>query len=335
MKDFWLACGHVLTDRHAGGGLIVTDDLLKAYLARPELRPPGQACAAERRLWETLFAEPRHRVPPEDIATIADADARQNWDMALAFRNSLLRHNTLEAAYLDLIRQGVGNTPPMFLFQLVHLILRNILDGCQNPFVLRAAELFFRPQRVTSHAGSLIAADAELVSGRHATPLSPLVSVLGIPRGAEFDVLVDDNAETYWERSDRFDMAIDLTAGRRGLTDLSGVMSHWVRHMLSIEVEIEPLTEMRNVDFTWYIGLDAEATRIGDALWNGEALDDETRSRVVGLYRLTFADLADVADMIEGKPVYLILAMSPDKVLRMKPQNLLTGLPVRRPEPVS
>jgi len=335
MRDFWLSCGHVLTDRHAGGGLVVTDDLLKAYLARPELRPPGYACAAERRLWETLFAEPRRRVPPEEIAAIADVDARQNWEMAIAFRNSLLRQDTLEAAYLDLVRHGVGNTPPMFLFQLVHLILRNVLDGCRDPFVLRAAELFFRPQRVTLHEGSLIAADAELVAGGHAKPLSPLVSMLGIPAGAEFDVLVDDNADTYWERSDRFDMAIDLTAGRRGLADLSAVMSRWVRHMLSIEVEIEPLTEMRDVDFTWYVGLDAEATRIGNALWNGEALDDEIRSRVVGLYRLTFADSADVADMIKGKPVYLLLAMSPDRVLRMKPQNLLTGLPVRRLEPVS
>jgi Family of unknown function (DUF6352) len=335
MKDFWLACGHVLTDRDAGGGLTVTDDLLKAYLARPELKPPGQACAAERRLWETLFAEPRCRVLPEEIAAIADVDARQNWEMAIAFRNSLLRQDTLEAAYLDLIRHGVGKTPPMFLSQLVQLILRNVLDGCQDPFVLRAAELFFRPQLVTLHEGSVIAADAELVAGRHAAPLSPLVSVLGIPRGAELDVLVDDNAETYWERSDRFDMAIDLTAGRRALADLSEVMSRWLRHMLSIEVEIKPLTEMRNVDFTWYVGLDAEASRIGNALWNGEALDDEIRSRVIGLYQLTFANPVDVAEMIKGKPAYLILAMSPDKVLRMKPQNLLTGLPVRRPEPVS
>jgi hypothetical protein len=33
--------------------------------------------------------------------------------------------------------------------------------------------------------------------------------------------------------------------------------------------------------------------------------------------------------------VYLILAMTPDKVLHMKPQNLLTGLPIRHPEPVN
>src|SRR3977135_3313568 len=99
------------------------------------------------------------------------------------------------------------------------------------------------------------------------------------------------------------------------------------------------LRYMREVEFTWYVGVDAEATRIGNALWNGEELDEKSRSAVVGLYRLTFggksnAARSHAAEMIKGDPVYLILAMSPDKVLRMKPQNLLTGLPVRNLEAV-
>ena len=145
---------------------------------------------------------------------------------------------------------------------------------------------------MTLHEGSLIAADEETISGSSAAPLSPLVSMLGFPAGAEIDVLVDGNADKYWERSEHFDMAIDLTAGRRGLAALGEAMSYWVRHMLSVEVEIEPLCELREVDFTWYVGLDAEATRIGNALWNGEALDEKSRSAVVGLYRLTFAGTA-------------------------------------------
>jgi hypothetical protein len=335
MKNFWLSCGHLLTDRHAGGGLLVTDDLLKAYVARPELKPPPQACAAERRLHAALLENPRLRVAAEDIGAITDADARQNWDLMIAFRDRLLRQQTLEGAYLDLIRNGVGKTPPLFINQLVHVILRNALDRCEDPFVLRAAELFFRPQRMTLHEGSLIAADEETIAGASAAPLSPLISMLGIPAGAEIDVLVDGNMDTYWDRSDHFDMAIDLTAGRRGLTALGEAMSHWVRHMLSVEVEIEPLCEIREVEFTWYVGLDAEATRIGNALWNGEELDEKSQSAVVGLYRLSFAGQSNAAEMIKGDPVYLILAMSPDKVLRMKPQNLLTGLPVRNLEAVS
>ncbi|MGA2127383.1 MAG: DUF6352 family protein [Xanthobacteraceae bacterium] len=334
MKDFWLSCGHHLTDRDADGGLLVTDEWLKAYLARPELIPPPGACGAERQLHAGLLAQPRRPVAAADVAVIADADARQNWDVMIAFRDRLLRNGTLEAAYLDLIRHGVGATPPLFVDQLVHVILRNVLDNCEDPLVVRASELFFRPQRVTLHEGSLIAADAETIADAVSVPPSPLASLLGIPAGAEIDVLGDGNAGVYWERSDRFDMAIDLTAGRRGLAALGEAMSRWLRHMLRIEVEIEVLSEMRDVTFTWYVGLDAEATRIGNALWNGSSLDEKGRSSVVGLYRLSFVDATDAAGTASDGPVYLILAMSPDNVLRMKPQNLLTGLPVRRPEAV-
>lgn len=38
--DFWVASGHHLVDRDPGGGLLVTDAFLQAYLARPELIPP-------------------------------------------------------------------------------------------------------------------------------------------------------------------------------------------------------------------------------------------------------------------------------------------------------
>ena len=41
-----------------------------------------------------------------------------------------------------------------------------------------------------------------------------------------------------------------------------------------------------------------------------------------------------VTEKTKGEPVYLLLAMTPDKVLRMKPQNLLTGLPIRHLEAV-
>ena len=328
MKDFWLSCGHHLTDRDAGGGLLVTDEFLKSYLARPELSPPPEACEAEHALHRVLLADPRRPVGAEEIAMIADADARENWGLMIAFRDHLLCHKTLEAAYLDLIRRNLGNTPPLFLNQLVHVILRNILDGCEDPFVLRAAELFFRPQRMTVHQGALIAADEEKIAGTGAAPLSPLVSMLGIPAGAEIDILTDDNAGRYWDRSDRFDMALDLTLGRGGLTALATVLERWISHMLSIDTRIEPLNEMRDVPLSWYVGLDAEGTRIGDALWNREDLDAETRRRVVGLFRMTLSDPHAAAALIDDEAIYLFLAMTGDKVLRMKPQNLLTGLPV-------
>jgi hypothetical protein len=70
-------------------------------------------------------------------------------------------------------------------------------------------------------------------------------------------------------------------------------------------------------------------------LWNGEDLDDASRARVVGVFRLVFSDRADVLEEIRGEPVYLIAAMTADKVLRLKPQNLVTGLPIAHLETVS
>ncbi len=335
MPDFWLSCGHHLLDRDDGGGLLATDEFLKAYLARPELAPPPDACAAERTLHAALLSDPRRPVTSSEIAAITDADARENWSLMIAFRDRLVRHRTVEAAYLDLVRRGVGATPPLFINQLVHVILRNLLDGCEDVFVLRAAELFFRPQRLSVLDGSLLAADEEKVSGESPQPLSPLVAMLGLPTAGEIDVLNDENAETYWSRSDLFDMALDLTAGRRGLDALGKVIAQWIAHLLSVEVEIEPLTEAANVDLTWYVGLDAEATRIADALWKGAELDEAARQRIVGLYRLTFSDPEVVLEKAKGEPIYLISAMTADRTLRMKPQNLVVGLPVAHLEAVS
>jgi uncharacterized protein DUF6352 len=335
MRDFWLSCGHHLTDRNEGGGLVVTDAFLKAYFARPELRPPDDAGAIERTLHAALLADPRRPVTRADIAAIEDVDARENWDLMIAFRDHLLRHPTLEAAYVALMREGTRGTPPIFVNQLVHVILRNILDGCEDPWMLRAAELFFRPQVLTVHERSLLAADEETIAGASATPISPLVSMLGLPAASSIDVLSDENGAGYFERSDQFDMALDVTAGRKGLVALAAVIARWVQHILAVEVDVEPLVELSDAQFTWYVGLDAEGTRIGDRLWKGEDLDEATQARVVGVFRLTFRDASVVAEEIDDDPIYLMLAMSSDRVLRMKPQNLVVGLPVRHLETVT
>ncbi len=335
MNDFWLSCGHHLLDRDEGSGLVVTDEFLKLYLARPELLPPPEACDAERKLHAALLADPSRPVTAADIAAIADADARENWQLLVDFRDRLLRHKTLEAAYQDLVFNGVGKTPPLFINQLVHVILRNALDGIDDARVARAAELFFRTQRVTMHDGSLLAADEETVGGINAAPVSPLVSMLGIPAEANIDVLNDENADSYWQRSDRFDMALDLTDGRAGLRALAAAMQRWVAHVLGVAVDIEPLTELRDAPLSWYVGLDAEGTRIGDWLWSGESLDEATMSTVVAVFALTFRDPGIMLDKVKGAPVYLILAMTVDKTIRMKPQNLITGLPIKHLEAVS
>jgi hypothetical protein len=335
MTDFWHSCGHHFLDRDESGGYVVTDDFLKVYLARPELIPPPEACSAERNLHAALIADPRRTVAASDIMEIADKDARENWGLLIGFRDHLLRHKTLEAAYIDLMRRGVGKTPPLFINQLVHLILRNALQDVADPHILRAAELFFRTQRVTLHDGSLIAADEETIAGGGEAPASPLVSMLGLPPDAAIEVLNDNNAGSYWERSDRFDMALDLSSGRAGLAALAKAMERWVGHLLGFAVAIEPLTELRNAALSWYVGLDTDATQIGNALWQGDELDENAMTQVVGLFRLSFRDHGLMLDKVRGEPIYLVLAMSREHLIRMKPQNLVTGLPVKYLEAVS
>jgi len=335
MTDFWHSCGHHFLDRDESGGYVVTDDFLKVYLARPELIPPPDACSAERDLHAALIADPRRSVAASDITDIADQDARDNWEILVGFRDHLLRHKTLEAAYVDLMRRGVGRTPPLFINQLVHVILRNALDDAADPHILRAAELFFRIQRVTLHDGSLIAADDETIAGAGQAPASPLVSMLGLPPDAAIEVLNDNNAGSYWERSDRFDMALDLSGGRAGLVALAKVMERWVDHLLGLAVTIEPLTELRDAPLSWYVGLDADATQIGNALWHGDELGENAMTRVVGLFRLSFGDSRLMLDRVRGEPIYLVLAMSREHLIRMKPQNLVTGLPVKHLEAVT
>ena len=327
--DFWFTCGHHLLDRDAAGRLHVTDEFLKVYLARAELVPPSEACAAERWLHGILLSNPRQVVTASQIAGIADPDARENWEMMIAWRNHLLRHGTLESAYLEIVRHNI-KLPQVFVGQLIQLILRNALDDCTDAFVLRAAEMFFRPQKLTVEGTSIIAWDEETAASlsdrRHQ---SPLFALLGLPAATEADVLTAITADSYWERSDRFDMGFDLTAGQRGSAALGQVVARWIWHLLAVDVAVEPLAELRDAPLSWYVGLSAEATRIGDAIWNGNDADDALQGRLIGLYRMNFRNPSDVIEKVRGEPVYLLAAMAADDVLRLKPQNLVNGLPIR------
>jgi Family of unknown function (DUF6352) len=331
--DFWLACGHHLLDRDAAGKLLVTDEFLKAYLARPELVPPPQACPGERRLHDALLSDPRQLVTPSQIAAIADPDARENWEMMIAWRDHLVKHLTLEAAYLEIVRRNI-RIPQLFVGQLIQVILRNLLDDCADVFVLRAAEMFFRPQRLVVREGSVIAIDAEAEQPDQGHQ-SPLFALLGLPPAIGVDMLNDATARSYFDRSDRFDMALELTPGQRGLAALGEVVGRWLSHLIAIDVAIEPLRELRDVRFSWYVGLDAEASRIGDAIWNSGEIDDTMRARLIGLYQLTFRSPPNPIGKVRGEPVYLLAAMTVDGILRLKPQNLVTGLPIPSEEAVS
>ena len=328
MTDFWLSSGHILLERGEHGGLIVTDEFLKAYLARPELLPPEDACAAERRLHGALLDDPSMPVDANAVAAIADPDARENWTVMLDFRDRLLGAPTLEAAYVRLIRHGVKRLPPLFVNQLAHIIMRNALEGCTDAFVVRAGEIFYRTQRVALQSGAIMLADAETVE-RHEADLhaSPLMAMFANGT-ANLEVLKPENADSYWARSDAFDLVFELGGVHGGRRALATALERWIRQLFGFEVEIEPLERIDDGDVRWIVGLDAEATRIGNALWRDEIIADEDVSRVIAMFAIKPDAALPFAPEVSGRPVYLLMANDRDRLLRMKPQNLVSGLPL-------
>lgn len=328
MREFWVASGHQLTRLDARGRMRVTDELLLAWLARPEVLPPEEACAAERALHARLMREPRAEVAPSEVDAMLDPDARENWGFLLALRERLLSAGSVEEAYLMIVREGL-RLPIVFYDQLAQLVLRNALDGCEDVHTLRAAEMMFRAQRGHVADGALILADDELVAEMEAEKaLSPLNAMFA-GSAEELDVLIEENAWTYWSRSDAHTMALNFGGDPKAREGLARAIAAFVGHLTGRRVTVTPMVAAEDVDLRWYVGLDQVGTAIGNALWAGE----EPPAAPVGLFRLEFLDAEGVLEQVRGHPVWLILGMGEDKTIRMKPQNLVTGLPLAAPAP--
>lgn len=317
MHDFWTASGHHLLDRDANGWLRVTDAFLAAYLRRPEMLPPEDACGAERALHAQLLDDPRRPVYAAELAAIADADAQENLQVWLAFRDRLLAAGTLEGCYLALFRDGVRGVPSLFVDHLVHAILRAALDGTPSGLRARAGELLFREQTVSLDDGRLRLADSET-----------LASLAGGGGAVELDILDEASHQLYWDRDGRHDLVLDVSFGAAGLDALCRVLERWIAHVLAVSVVVQPVQRIRDERWVWHVGLDAEASSILNDLYGGAEVAEERLARVLSLFRLEFADPAAMRADIAGRPVYLAMAMTPDRRLRLKPQNLLLNLPL-------
>ena len=71
----------------------------------PGAVPPPMACLAERKMHVALLSDPKVPVTASQLAAIVDA--RENWQMMIAWRDHLVKHCTLEAAYLDIVRNNI------------------------------------------------------------------------------------------------------------------------------------------------------------------------------------------------------------------------------------
>jgi hypothetical protein len=277
------------------------------------------------------MAEPRRRIEEADLATVEDADARDNYRVILRFRQKLLDAGTLEGCYMNLFKAPI-DIPPMFIDQLVHVILRNLLDGCDDALRLRAAEVFFREQKATIQDGHVLLADLETVEmhasgNRYGSIGRLIVEAQGDLAKVDLDVLDRSNAALYWERESRHDTVISLTYGRPALDALCRVLEDWVAHFLGTRVQVKPVRKIDEHPWAWHIGLDAESTTILNDLWSGKEIEQGRMRNILSIFAMQFDDPAVMRSDIRGRTVYLALSCE-EGVVRMKPQNLLTSLPL-------
>ena len=340
MPDFWRDSGYHLLTRTAEGRLAVGDDFLRAYFQRPEMRPVEESCPAERALHQALIANPREAVSDQRLAGLADPDARENYGLVLNFRDRLVAAGTIEECYLQNFLQppGAGAArptaiPPLFIDQMAHVILRGILDGCEDGLRARAGELLFREQKVTINDGHVMAADAETVemyaaSGGFGSLGQLIVEAQAPLRTVQLDVLGQDNADIYWSRDQRYDTVLNLNFAGPGLDALCRVLEAWVKHFLAVAVSIQPVQTISDEKWVWHVGLDAEGSALLNDLYNGVEVGEARLARLLALFRLEFADPSVTTSEIAGRPIYLAMAMTPEGSLRLKPQNLLVNLPL-------
>ena len=309
----------------------ITDDFLRAYYLRPEIHPVDESGPAERELHAALMAEPGLRVPEKELKSLEDDDARDNYRVLLRFRDRLLEAGTVEGAYMALFK-GAIDVPPMFIDQLAHVVLRNLLDGTGDALRLRAAELFWREQKATIQDGHVLLADLETVQmhaagSRYGSIGRLIVEAQGELGAVNLEVLDRANAELYWSRESKHDTVVSFTYGRPALDAFARVIELWVAHFLGLGVKVQPIRRIEEARWAWHVGLDAESTAILNELWAGREVEQGRMRNILALFALDFADPSSMRRDIAGRTVYLALSAE-DEAVRMKPQNLLTNLPL-------
>ncbi|MDO8699904.1 MAG: DUF6352 family protein [Rhodoferax sp.] len=349
MVNFWPSCGFTQLERNARGWLVPTEAYLRLFLARPELALVPESCTTERALHAALLASPLRPVTARELAALQDDDARENYATFLGFRDSLLAAGTLERYYLDLFLRGTVNVPPLFVDLIAQAILRNVLDKAHDPVEARAAEMLFRSQRITNQDGQILSGDRTVLDMYNETgglgEMGRLLKESKAPlRTINLEVLGGDNAVRYWQSDEDHAFLLDLTheltqnlghgltftvtRARSGLTALARVLEKWVHHFLGVTVHIQPEQKIDDAAWRWHVGLDTESTAILNDLYQDQPVAPERLRRMISLFRLDFANPNEMRADVAGKTVYLGLAMNAEGVTRIKPQNLLTNLPL-------
>lgn len=356
MQNFWPSSGFSELERNARGWLVPTDGYLRLFLARPELALVPESCPAEIALHGALMSSPRQAATSTalgaELAAVADDDVRANYSFFLRFREDLLAAKTLEAYYLQTVRSGNVKVPPLFVDLVAQACLRNVLNDATDAFEVRAAEMLFRPQRITTQDGQILSGDQAVLDLLNETcglgDMGRLLAQNNAPmRAVNLAVLTGASARAFWESGERHNYLLDLThevtndlshgltftltRARSGLTALARVLEKWIAHFLGVQVRIKPEQEIEDADWRWHVGLDVESTALLNDLYEDRPVESARMQRLLSLFRLAFVNPLEMRADVAEKPVYLALSMTADKVVKLKPQNLLLNLPLRTP----
>jgi hypothetical protein len=348
----WSACGFDRLARDARGWLQPNDAYWRLWLDRPELALVEESCSSEQALHASLVSSPTGRVAEDRLGALGDADVAANYRLFLAFRDAVIAAGSIEAAYAGFFKTGAIQVPPLFLDLMVQAIVCNLLHETPDALVWRAAELLFRRQRVSVQDGRVLSGDSETLDMLNETAGLGSMGRLLIQGGAalpavDIEVLGDGNADAYLRGRTgpgRFNFLLDLThevqrelphgltltmnRSRSGLSALAFVLEKWVHHFLGIDVMIQAEARVEDPTWRWHLGLDAESTGLLNDIYLGHEVAPERQKRLISLFRLQFADPTHMRADVQGKPVYLGLAMTAEGLLKLKPQNLLLNLPL-------
>ena len=334
MTNYWPSSAYQTLKIGPDNQLLVTDDFLRTYLLRPELNLVPESCDAEKALHQKLTNNPRADISIGEIAAMADEDIQVNYQVWLRYRSKLLIASSLENFYMSLFDGEGVDVPPLFISQLAKIFIRHMLGDDPHPLDARMGELFFRTQKISVlNDGVVMGADDEVVSrnaqaGETGNIMDLLKGKSMSMRSIDLDVLHEENADIYWTRDEDHDLAIQLNVGQPPINHFCRILEKWIDHFLGVKVRITPMQQITDTKWSWHVGLDAAATEILNKLYNEEVLEAAELTNIICLFRLDFIEAAAVPRALEGKPVYLGIAMNDEKQLKLKPQNLLFNLPL-------
>jgi len=241
--------------------------------------------------------------------------------VVLAFRERLLDADTLERV-LQLFK-GTVDTPPLFIEQIAHVILRNILDGCDDPLKLARRSCLSRAARRPIQGAMRCSPIARRCRGTPRAAATArfgrlIVEAQGTLGKVDLERAGQANAQLYWEANRAMNTVISLAYGRAGSTpwqpcDRAVGAAFLASPCASSDSRIDDRTGP-------WPSASTPIDAILNDLWSGAEVEHGRMQRILALVALEFEDARAYAPILPAARCTRALGERRRR-LRMKPQN--------------